>query len=157
MFDNAWPQSRINPPYNDQFSSRAGHVTRFRLPPVMFCAILTRHTAAFNVESQHLHREDDPRRIVGHATNSSTFVVTGKYYLAINLTFYAQQSSQPSVFETIMKTINDGILDGLNRSSVFAVPSDMQSEVVKTGPGAAQYARKTQPNMTTGYNRLRLP
>ncbi len=106
--------------------------------------------------------QDDPRHIVGHATNSPTFVVTGKFSLAINLTFAAQQSSQPSVFETIIKTITDGILDGfaaaLNRS-VFAVPSDMQSEVVKTGPGAAPYARNTtkygyriQLITTTVYN-----
>ena len=76
------------------------------------CVVLKRPLAAFQVKSQHLQGQDDPRHIVAQVTHGPTFVFPGKFSVAFNTSFIASHMSQPSLLETIIKNITDGVMDG---------------------------------------------
>ena len=96
--------------------------------------------AAFQVESQNLQGQDDPRRILGEVTHGPTFAFPCKFSLAINISFYM---SNPSLFQEIMKNVTDGILYGVStllpgpNAPVFALSTAIESSIVQSG--AASY------------------
>lgn len=114
--------------------SRSLNVARVRV--MLCCFVLTCCSAAFQVESQHLQGQDDPRRIVGEVTRGPTFVFPGKYSVKFSM---ALQMSQPSLIELIMKNITDAVMDGFKtmlparNGPVFAVPTGMETTPVQTG------------------------
>ena len=76
------------------------------------CVVLKRPLAAFQVKSQHLQGQDDPRHIVAQVTHGPAFVFPGKFSVAFNTSFIVSHMSQPSLLETIIKNITDGVMDG---------------------------------------------
>jgi len=74
--------------------------------------VLKHPLAAFQVKSQHLQGQDDPRHIVAQVTHGPAFVFPGKFSVAFNTSFIVSHMSQPSLLETIIKNITDGVMDG---------------------------------------------
>ena len=93
------------------------------------CVVLKRPFAAFQVKSQHLQGQDDPRHIVAQVTHGPAFVFPGKFSVAFNISFIVSHMSQPSLLETIIQNITDGVMDGFkamlpaHHGPVYSVPT----------------------------------
>lgn len=73
--------------------------------------------------------QDDPRHIVAQVTHGPIFVFPGKFSVAFNMSFIVSHMSQPSLLETIIRNITDGVMDGFkamlpaHHGPVYSVPT----------------------------------
>ena len=73
--------------------------------------------------------QDDPRHIVAQVTHGPAFVFPGKFSVAFNMSFIVSHMSQPSLLETIIRNITDGVMDGFkamlpaHHGPVYSVPT----------------------------------